>query len=320
MNELCYVQYSSTVGRDEVVRFDFGWWTGSSVTSGKATGCLWEGCLQKRRPTAPSFIRHLGYSTYTHFMIADLTAINLSRPQCCLFTKNQIETHLNEINKVLTKPIKWTLSYKEIADIPTWVLKLKIPNIYTNKQHLYILTRVRCLYELPFALYLKDAFKLLEEKPFKGGLEEAYTEVISRAPHPSVGLGFLGISFGSPFFGGRSICPDQSRKFTTIEDQKKRFDHLGKSSYSHVNDMYPFYSVQDEGRPRSGIPHRPEMYDLDWWIRGYEFRRPYYLELPEKSTKETYCRLEDDISYREKVQRKREAEQKFNEWRKKKRS
>ena len=318
MNELCYTQYSSTYGRNEVVKFNFGWWTFPVVTSGDASGCLWEGCVKKRRPTAPHFIRRLGYSTYTHFMIADLTAINLRRPQYCPFTKNQIEIQLNEINKVLTKPIRWNLKFKKIADIPTWVLKLKIPNVYNNKQHLYILTRVRCLYELPFAFYLKDAFKLLEEKQFKGGLEEAYTEVISRAPRPSAGSGFLGISFGCPFFGGRSVHMDQNRKFTSIEDQKKKFDVLGISyRYANINDMYPDYSEQE---PRTRIPFCPEMYDLDWWISGYNFRRPYYLELPDKSTEETYSRFYDDIPYREEVKKRRESEQKFELWIKKKRS
>ena len=284
MNELNF-DCSLTGKKNCVVKYRFGWFS-----KGIASGCLREGCTLRRHK---SIFNYPFYSVYTHYLVRDFSRLSIYEPIWCPFDKSEIEYHLEEINRVLHYKIKWKLKEKTIYGINTWILKVKIPNVYDNIQHLYILTRIRQLYELPFCLYLKDAIKLQKELKFKGGLAESYFRVVNCAPSPK-DIYFLGSYSLCPFNTVRSELSTNNVLFPGLDYIKEHFElikvhgsvHLASDSNLRIKNPFSFSD-------RIKTPDN-ELVDLDWWINGYDlYRRPYYLG--EKQNIPKYKRLNKSL-------------------------
>lgn len=238
---------------------------------GVAGGCLREQCVYKRNTKV--FRGTHGYSRYDYYLVRDYTSIGAEKPLWCPFSPEEINAYLNDINRVLEKPVKWKIKESEIKDIPTLQIYLKVPNIYNWRQHLYILTRVRYLYEVPYCLYLRDAMRLQETKNYEGGYEEAFLEVLKHLPSiPSEYGNFCGL-FRHPVDYGRIIPRSLGNSFSSIEELKKDFINLGsKSGNPQLNDIYPVGSTSMYKFDPSN------MFDLRWWNDYYKVERePVYL-------------------------------------------
>jgi hypothetical protein len=263
-----------------VIIYRFRW---SNI--GVAGGCLREGCVY-RRNTGVFRGKH-GYSRYDHYLVRDLSGLAAYKPLWCPFNPGEIDTYLKDINRVLEKPIKWKIKETEIEGIPTLQIYLKIPNKYHWRQHLYILTRVRYLYEVPYCLYLRDAFKLQEVKKFKGGYEEAFLEVLRHLPSTIPDdLGSLVGLYRFPVDFGRVIPGSMNQRFTSIEEVKRKFIEL-RDKRSQLNDIYPAGSF-----PLHHL-EPAKMFDLKWWNCYYKTERePVYLgeKQPDK-----YIRDKEDL-------------------------
>ena len=266
-----------------IIKYNFRWFK-----RGIASGCLNQGCVQYRSSDRV-FLGKYGYSKYTYYLVRDYTRLSIGEPIWCPFSKKEIDYCLNEINRVLDKKIKWKLREAQIEEIDTWILKVKIPNCYNNLQHLYVLTRIRCLYEAPFSLFFMDALKLQSESKFKGGIEEAYTRVINCLPKVGTSGYFLG-SFGeTPFNVERSVHRSKKAKFTTLEDLKESFSNLGnKKSNRSIHSIYH----EDFNLKIKPIEiHNNEIFDLDWWLNGYrKYRWPYYAGISLTGEEPAYIR------------------------------
>ena len=252
--------------RKPVIIYRFRW-----ANIGVAGGCLREHCVY-RRDTGVFRGTH-GYSRYDYYLVRDLTSLAADKPLWCPFSPKEVDLYLGDINRVLEKPIKWKIKETEIEGIPTLQIYLKIPNKYHWRQHLYILTRVRYLYEVPYCLYLRDAFKLQKTKEFTGGYEEAFIEVLRHLPSfiPN-GLGSLVGLFRYPVDFGRIIPGSMSIRFTSIEEVKQKFIELGDNGRNQLNNIYPSGS--------SPLHHfePARLFDLRWWNEYYETERePVYL-------------------------------------------
>lgn len=265
MNEL-RINCQGNEYRKPIIIYRFRW-----NNIGVAGGCLREQCVYKRNTKV--FLGTYGYSRYDYYLVRDLTSLAAHKPLWCPFGPKEIDTYLKDINRVLEKPIKWRIKETKIEGIPTLQIYLKIPNKYHWRQHLYILTRVRYLYEIPYCLYLRDAFKLQEIKKFEGGYEEAFLEVLRHLPSSiPYDLGSLVGLFRYPVDFGRVIPGSMDMRFTSIEDVNQKFIELGNGEVSQLNDIYP---------SGSSPLHRLEpakMFDIKWWNCYYETERePVYL-------------------------------------------
>jgi hypothetical protein len=253
--------------RKPVIIYRFRW-----SNKGVAGGCLREQCVYKRDTDV--FRGTHGYSRYDYYLVRDLTSLGAQKPIWCPFSPREVDSYLNDINRVLVEPIKWKIKETEVEGIPTLQIYLKVPNIYSWRQHLYILTRVRYLYEVPYCLYLRDAFRLQEIKNFSGGYEEAFLEVFKHLPsYIPTDLGSLAGLFRYPVDFGRIIPGSMHVRFISIEELQKRFIDLGNSELRlQLNDIFP------EGP--SPLHHfEPErLFDLRWWNDYYKTERePVYL-------------------------------------------
>lgn len=248
-----------------VVKYHFRWFK-----SGVAGGCLREGCVNYRKER-DTFLGYCGYSIYTYYLVRDFSRLSQGEPIWCPFSKEEINYCLSEINRVLEKKkIKWKLKEKIICGIKTYILRVKIPNLYGRLQHLYILTRIRCIYEAPFCLYMMDALKLQKELKFQGGIEEAFIKVLNYAPSTNNNH-FLGQWGATPFNTGRCVIPEKYIKFPGLSDIKFRFAQLQKSGFIH--NLYGNEKVYAQ----KIITDKDELLDLDWWINGYtKYRKSYY--------------------------------------------
>ena len=253
--------------RKPVIIYRFRW-----SNTGVAGGCLREQCVYKRNTKV--FRGKHGYSRYDYYLVRGLAGLAAYKPLWCPFNPEEIDVYLNDINRVLEKPIKWRIKETEIEGIPTLQIHLKIPNKYHWRQHLYILTRVRYLYEVPYCLYLRDAFKLQEVKKFEGGYEEAFLEVLRHLPSSIPNsLGSLVGLYRFPVDFGRIIPGSMNKIFTSIEEVKQKFIELGNEESSRqLNDIYP-------SGPFPQYHLEPDkMFDLKWWNCYYKTERePVYL-------------------------------------------
>lgn len=289
---------SGLEARKPVIIYNFRW---SNI--GIAGGCLREQCVFKRNTGV--FRGNHGYSKYNYYLIRDLTNLGADKPLWCPFNPKEIKLYFKDINRVLEKPIKWKIKESEIKGIPTLQIRLRVPNKYTWRQHLYILTRVRYLYEVPYCLYLRDAMKLQEIQKYDGGYEEAFLEVLKHLPVISSELGsFCGL-FKYPADFERIIPRSLVNEFSSIEDLKKKFINLGDSSMSpQLNDIYLKSSEETyQFDPRN-------MFDLRWWNDYYKIERePVYLG---KTALKKYTKM-DEKSLLPKYS---ESKERIKEWEK----
>jgi len=266
MNELS-IYCSGNDYKRHIIKYEFRWFR-----QGIAGGCLNQGCVVRRK-AGTTFLGSFGYSTYTYYLVKDFSRLSIYEPIFCIFSPSEINYCLSEINRVLNKKIKWKLESKKICDIDTYILTVKVPNCYSNLQHLYILTRIRCLYEAPFCLFMMDALKLQKELKFSGGIEEAYIEVLNHSPSTGSCI-FLGSWGYSPFNPVRCVVRSKDIIFPGLEVIKKR---LLKYDCRSIHEIYG--DVCNENSNQIKIENG-ELFDLDWWLNGYEkYRRPYYLNL-----------------------------------------
>lgn len=262
MNEFLLKYFS----RNSVMKYNFRWFK-----SGVARDCLRQGCVFNRNEE--TFLGRKGYSKYTYYLIRDYTRLSCKEPIWCPFSVEEINYCLKEINRVLgKKKIKWKISEAEICEVPTFILKVYIPNKYNNIQHLYILTRIRCLYEAPFCLYMMDALKLQAERNFQGGIEEAYIKVLNHSPSNPNNY-FIGRWSVTPFDSVRCVISDRNVVFPGLDYIKQGFLELDEDKRIHN-----IYKKTETSFPKIPAYDNRHM-DLDWWINGYyDYRRPYYLD------------------------------------------
>lgn len=240
----------------------------------EASGCLSAGCTGFKQGDNSE-----GENIFIFYLHRTLERLHLQSPVWCPFTTEEISEHLNDINRVIKYPLSWNIEEKENF----YKLTVKMDNRYNSKQVLYILTRIRYLYEVPFCLVLKDALKLKESFP-EESLEQRFLRVSNIIPE--------NIDPGARFLDGSRVFFNYWRAIPNHKDPTSRSIWKGEESLRQtINRLSTFgmdrlnYVFKMESNPEwTQLPFTDSMLDLGFWTEGFELRKPYYEEKEKPSS------------------------------------
>jgi hypothetical protein len=201
----------------------------------------------------------------------------------CIFSEKEIVEYLEDINRMLDAPITWDFEYMAEADGKILRLSIHAPKKYNGRQCLYILTRIRQLAEMPFALYLKDAIRLWKTREEAGwdSIEHCFWRVLMCLPEVTLDEDKPFLIFDkSPLFlawrcsvlGHRALHPgDMYTEWEGLEVYKTRFKEIGQE------DDFRDKLYRKGNYETKKLEWSDHFYDLDFWMNGFELRLPVYL-------------------------------------------
>jgi hypothetical protein len=202
----------------------------------------------------------------------------------CIFSEEEIVEYLEDINRILETPITWDFEY--LAEGKVLRLSINIPKKYNERQCLYILTRVRQLAEMPFALYLKDAIRLWKTREVAGwdSIEHCFWRVLMCLPEVILedNKRFCGYSSHPLFASNRCSIPggksshsgDYNNTYTeweSLEVYKARLKEIQPGDY-YYNKLFKKGNYKTKK-----LKWSDHFFDLDFWLSGFELRLPVYL-------------------------------------------
>ena len=272
MNELLRNRYGST---ENFVVYD-----SRKGKRGIAGGCLSASCCWDAKAG----------STYTFYLpMTSKRFRSLDSCYWCIFSEEEIREYLEDINRMLEAPITWDFEY--MVDGKILRLSIHVPKTYNERQCLYILTRVRQLAEIPFALYLKDAIRLWETREEAGwdSIEHCFWRVLVCLPEATLERDkfFCGYSRYPMFpsnrcsiLGHKAPHPgDMNNTYTEwegLEVYKTRFKEINQGDYY-------FSRLYRKGKYETKkLEWSDHFFDLDFWMKGFELRLPVYLGKEER--------------------------------------
>ena len=228
-----------------------------------AGSCFSAGCTSYKKHPGPGTCHFVFYphKTLERYSIGSLI--------WCPLTIEEINEHLEDINRVLWYPITRKIEdHGENYKINVW-----IDNRYNKRQVLYIITRIRYLYELPYCLFLSDALKLKKEEYPEKSIEEMFVKVVNTLPTITTD--------GGKFVGWTRICyygravifteekPEYQVNFPGDIELTMRLQKL--SDYGSLNDLMS----RSEGNTR--LQFKRYFYNLSFWIENFEQRKMAYI-------------------------------------------
>ena len=162
-----------------------------------------------------------------------LEYLGANKDDYCPFSFSEIIDTLDDIRKVID--FKFRVEERE----NTWDIALRVDRKYSSKQHLYILTRVRYLYEAPYSLFYRDAMNLKKIKDFEEyNLQDLYNLVISSLPITIVHIGDFTRYVYDPYHSIPSRC--KSNEVIEMLDYDSLKENLwsDKYKYCRLNSLY----------------------------------------------------------------------------------
>lgn len=241
--------------------------------------------------------------TYDFYFPMNTVRVYDCCPLMCPLSFEEINDYLNDINLILEEPIQWEI--KDVSEEFSYgnevtKVSVTITTNYNYRKHLYILTRVRQMVEIPFCFLIKDAIRLKKEFPDKfDSIEHAFYQTLFLGYETYVKSNNDGgiFSYYDPIFNSNrcSIRVRHRNRETTlvnltwdgIDCYKKRFKALSVFE-EFQNRLFPeedYRTAKDLGfDPLSFSIKTKNIYDLEYWLTGFERRLPIYLR--EKSDDE----------------------------------
>ena len=223
---------------------------------------------------------------YDFYLMRDTLRVSLGCTLMCPLSIEEIDRYLKDINLILLSPIYWEI--KDVSDlfglgINVLKLSVSIDNFYSNLQHLYILTRIRQLTEIPFCFFIRDAIKLIDLYPEKyDSIEQAFCEVLNSADFVPKGHKFFGSS-SYTFPGNRcsvfihdfdiTINKPRFLSWQGIETYRTRFKEM--NGYNTIfGCLYPSRDFRPMERYKLITEN---ILDMGFWMDDFERRIPIYL-------------------------------------------
>ena len=242
-------------------------------------------------------------STYDFYLIKNSIRLSIDSPFMCPLEVEDIEKYLQDINLFLYNPISWEIkdiSEKFENNLNVLKLSVSISNAYNTRQHLYILTRVRQIIEVPVCFMLKDAIELKEMFPEKyDSIEHALSDILVTVHDRKDGNYMFGCC--NPLYVSNrcSILPRKSLDYSGknigilvwqgVETYKERFKEIKRTEYFQTA-LYKEYEKQDVCKLETA-----NVFDIHYWKTEFERRIPVYLR--EKSDTE-YREYPEEFDYR----------------------
>lgn len=126
---------------------------------------------RRERPCYHSAVENLRSNSSNNFINYSIIvldgesyAISANVKNACYLNKQQIKTHLKQINKYLNKPVKFTVTNTDYKGFSAFKIDISITG--SKRDHLFALTWIRHLYEYPFNLILLDAHRLRRDPKY----------------------------------------------------------------------------------------------------------------------------------------------------------
>lgn len=268
MNELCRNNYGST---ENLVVYD----SKAGFRRRIAGGCLSASCCWYAKKG----------STYAfYFPLTSKRFRNYESCYWCLFSEEEITEYLEDINRFIETPITW--EFESMSDGKVLRLVIHVPEEYNERQCLYILTRIRQLAEIPFALYLKDAMKLWRTRDEMGwdSIEHCLWRVLVCQPETAIGDGGFFCSYSRPPFYPSNRCSLLGHKTPHGSDSKNTYTEWeGLEVYKerlkniHQSEYYYTKLFKKGNYETNKLTWSDHFFDLDFWLKGFELRLPVYL-------------------------------------------
>ncbi len=261
-------EFAQTSWMSNIVTYNYSG-SGAPSSTYSASACLSNGCVYHKDDNIKS-----GDAHYFINLRKDYSWIAAGGAFWCPFTLDQIIETLNEITKEF--PFEFTVNETKAY----YKIHLKVKMSLNKKEHFYILTRVRYLYEFPQSALYFDAYRLRDLPEFSNwSLQDLYTLVVSSIPvvNSDPEKGIIGNSGRSAWYSEYHSIPKNSVQDISSLPSKLDLESLpSKVKMSALNNLY-------------GVIHKTPVkipYDVDlfnsvkyWELQeGFNLRLAYYRE------------------------------------------
>lgn len=204
------------------------------------------------------------YVYYEFEFFKGLEYLSIKRDIWCPFSMGEIIETLEDIKEV----IDFEYQVEERGD--TWDIALKVRRDYGRQVHLYIITRVRYLYEIPQSPLYKDAMTLRGMEEFNGyNLQDLYNLVVNSIPTSIPGCDY------SWYTGYHSVPIETTSGFFERINNNELKEKVNSKEF-RLNSLNNLYQVKT-GRCKKLVLDGEIINSLVYWRDLIEYRIPVYL-------------------------------------------
>lgn len=198
---------------------------------------------------------HNNGNTYSIILIKNNKYLDLRLSNACFFNKQEVRNHL-KIAKSLYK-FNYRVTDTKYKGNPAFLIKLHLDNV-PELFHKYILTWVRYTYEYPYNVILKDAYTLKKDTLFRfesiANIFNCILGIYPQADYPRTIHQIIG--------GNSKLLTNKALQLRIYTSE----------------DLHSIYGKVDKV---SEFPNNFEgfdVYDIEYWEKGFEMRKPYYID------------------------------------------